>query len=154
TVQRGTSTSYGFTVTNTGAASTDYTAAVSGNTWATTLFEADGTTPLASPFNLGSGGTQTIVATVAIPGGAAVSSTDSFTITVEDTGFLVSDTAGNTTTAAEFNWGGPFGGYHFSNHLAGASGAPSFPPTPDWIDITGIGTDVTSTLTDADDGRT
>lgn len=154
TVQRSASTSYSFVATNSGSVTTDYNAAVSGNAWTTTLFESDGTTPLVTPFTLTSGGTKTIIATVQVPAGATVGGTDTFSITVEDTGAFVSDAAGNTTTAAEYNWGGPSGTYYWANHLAGATGATSYPPAAEWIDITGIGTNVTATLSNQDDGRT
>jgi hypothetical protein len=150
TVQRGNPVSYGFTATNTGALATDYNAAVSGNTWTTTLYEADGTTPLATPFNLAPLGTRDIVATVDVPGGAAPASTDTFTLTVEDTSFTTSDTGSNTTTAQEYNWGGPNATYYFANSLAGGSGATEYPGA-DWIDISGTGTDLLTVWGDFDE---
>ncbi len=147
-VQRGDSVFYSVNVTNTGSAADNFAISVTGNSFTTTLFEADQTTPLGSPINLGAGLTHPIEVRVDVPAGATVGLADTATVTALG---LSTDSEALTTTAAEFNFGGggvAEGGYFFANSLA--SGLAPSRPVFAWVDISGTGTDIIGTLDDDD----
>jgi hypothetical protein len=139
TAQTGATFFYTVEVQNTGNVPDTFTAAVAGNVWTVTLFEADQSTPLTNPFTLSPSETTTIEVGVAVPPGAMDNDVDSLTLTVS--GAMGSSDATNLTTTA-FNFSG---GYFMASSFD--TGAPSF-PSFGWIDISATGTDMIAPLGD------
>lgn len=95
----GATVTYTEQVRNDGSNTDSYNLTVSGNTWPTTIWDADFSTQISNTGNIASGGSITIGLSVDIPGGASAG--DSDTATLQATSVVsptVSDTAVLTTS--------------------------------------------------------
>lgn len=140
---------YTVNIANTGSTDDTYTVGFAGNVFPVALFQSDMVTPLGPSVFVPNTSSVNIAVRVTVPPGTADLTTDGVTITATGN---ASDNVLITSTAFEFDFGGPdAGGYRFANNSADAvANSPFGYSNYGFVDVSGTGTPIAGL---GDDGQ-